>query len=95
MNYSNEVPECRLLAGDILTNMSVFEKWASCLCQSHMTYCTCVVDAEAYSFILFFVGVRITFFEVTRRCFVFGFWGVLFLEKSFTHKRKRLVQMRC
>lgn len=62
---------------------------------SHDVLYISAVDAEAYSFILFFVGVRITFLEVTRRRFVFGFWVVLFLEKSFTHKRKRLVQMRC
>lgn len=62
---------------------------------SHDTLYISVADAEAHSFILFFLGVTITFLDVTRRHFVFGFWGVLFLEKSFTHKRKSLVQMRC
>lgn len=59
-----------------------------------MTYIS-VVDAQAHSLILFFDGVGITFLEVTRRSFVFGFWGVLFLEKSFTPKCKSLVQMHC
>lgn len=60
MNYSNEVPGCRLLAGDPLKQYVHVWDGASCLCQPRMTTTSVrAVDAEAHTFLLFFVCVWI------------------------------------